>query len=181
MSGGLNTHFLEIAFAWLFDADAGRATPAGEVEQRRNLVQAFWEHEAWCRTGSADEEDDDYKPMSPLGYKVAAELSRLTAEGPAATAAALWEPFFALGPLGHYSIGTFLSDWFSGISETTNATEFGQRWQPMIEQRLDQWSWLALRPAAAAAGTRLWRVPRAHAGSCCVDRIDARSLQNLGG
>jgi hypothetical protein len=87
MSGGLNTHFLEITLAWPFDADAGRATPAREVEQRRNLVQAFWVHEAWCRTGSTEEEGGEYKPykpMSPLGYKVAAELARLTAEGPAA-------------------------------------------------------------------------------------------------
>jgi ABC-type cobalamin/Fe3+-siderophores transport system ATPase subunit len=141
MSGGLNTHFLEIAFAWLVDGDAGRATPVGEVEQRRNLVQAFWEHEAWCRTGSTEQDDDDFKPMSPLGYKVAAELTRLTAEGPAANAAALWEPVFVLGPLGHYSIGTFLTDWFSGISETTNETEFGQRWRPMIEYMLGRSDW----------------------------------------
>ena len=121
--------------------------------------------------------------MSQLGYKIVAELARLMAEAPVVTAAALWEPVLALGPLGHYSIGSFLSDWFSGISETTNATEFGQRWRPMVDaraQRLDQWSWLALRPAAATAGARLWRLARANAGSCCVDRIDARTLQKLG-
>jgi hypothetical protein len=145
MSGGLNTHFLEIAFAWLMDGDAGRTAPAGEVEQRRNLVKAFWEHEAWCRTGSTDEADDDYKPMSPLGYKVVAELARLTAEGPVVTAAVLWEPVFALGPLGHYSIGSFLSDWFSGISEKTDTMEFGQRWRPMIEHMLGHSDWTSGR------------------------------------
>ena len=141
LSGGLNTHFLEIAFAWLFDGDAGRATAAGEIEQRLNLVLAFWEHEAWCRIGSADDENGDYKPMNPIGYKIVAELARLMAEVPVKTAAAIFEPVIALGPLGHYSIGSFLSEWFSGISETTNSTEFGQRWRPMVEYMLGRSDW----------------------------------------
>ena len=134
--GGLHTHFLEIAFAWLFDATAGRAVSANELQERRALVQRFWEYEAWCLTGSADGPNDDYRSLSQFGHKIVAELARLVAELPVDIGMEIWTPVFALGYRGHYSIRTFLNAWFYQTSEATDADEFGKRWRPMIEDML---------------------------------------------
>jgi hypothetical protein len=141
LSGGLETHFLQIAFAWLFNEQAGRATPAAELEERMLLVLRFWEHEAWCQSGSGDNADDDYKPLHPIGYEIAAELARLVAEAPVDRAAALWRPVLALGPKAHYAVGTFLTQWFNQISETTEIGAFASRWRPMIEYMIGNDSW----------------------------------------
>jgi hypothetical protein len=62
MSGGLDTHFLEKAYGWLFAEGYGLPDPA----EQAFLLGAFWSHEAWCLRGSADEDDDDFKSRGQL-------------------------------------------------------------------------------------------------------------------
>lgn len=141
LSRGLDTHFLERAFSWLFDDQAGRVTSPGEIEDRKALVEAFWAHEAWYLSGSVENADKDYATMSQLGYNILAELARLTSKIPANLSSALWVSVFELGPKGHYSIGEFLRNWFNQITEATNIEEFRQRWRPMIEYMLGNKDW----------------------------------------
>jgi hypothetical protein len=109
-------------------------------------VAAFWAHQAWWQSGSGKDENDDYRPMPSFGYTILDELARLIVESPAATAAALWGPVFALGPKGHYAVSHFLTCWFSQIDETTVVAEFAQRWRPMIEFMLLDEEWAKAGP-----------------------------------
>jgi hypothetical protein len=132
-SGGLETHFLQHIFSWLFGEAAQPPANSTEAEEMKKIVSRFWAYEAWCRSGSADEDDRDYQPLSQMGYAVVSTLARIILEASPNSSAELWPPIFQLGPKGHYSIGTFLTSWFSQITETTDAASFVQRWRPMIE------------------------------------------------
>jgi hypothetical protein len=140
MSGGLDTHFLEKAFGWLFAEGYGLPDPAAE---QATLLSAFWSHEAWCLRGSADEDDDDFKSRGQLGYSIAWALAYLALSSPAAKANGIWEQVFALGPRGHHAIDAFLTQWFMLIKEPTDVTDFGKRWRPMIEYALTNRQWAA--------------------------------------
>jgi hypothetical protein len=133
LSGSLDTHFLHAAFGWLFRDQSGRVIPTQEIETHRQLVGAFWAHQAWWQAGSGEDEDDDYQTLHGFGYAILEELARLIVESPTTVAPTLWRPVFALGPKGHYAVGHFISCWFSQITETTVVAEFAQRWRPMIE------------------------------------------------
>lgn len=141
--GGMSTYALKISFGWLLDHDATRRSPASEFEMRKELVQAFWAWEAWCRTGSVDEDDDDdFKPPDQaVGYPVIAELARLTLASPIDEAPALWEPVFVLGKRGHYCVDHFLTSWLLLVNEATDTDEFVRRWRPMIAYMLDRPEW----------------------------------------
>jgi hypothetical protein len=171
LSGSLETHFLQHAFAWLFGNRADRVIPARELETHRQLVAAFWAHQAWWQEGSGKDASDDYRPMYELGYVILDELARLVTGGTATTAPALWRPVFELGPKGHYAIRHFLTSWFSQITETTIAEEFAERWRPMIEYMVldEEWSkrgrWyygqqLERQVLAFGASDHLKRLPR---------------------
>lgn len=133
LSGSLDTHFLESAFAWLFRNQADRVIPAQELEIHRQLVAAFWSYQAWWLLGSGKNEKDDYRPMHAFGYALLEELARLVLESSTSHAPTLWHPVFALGPNGHYAISHFLTCWFGQLTEATVVAEFAQRWRPMIE------------------------------------------------
>jgi hypothetical protein len=133
LSGGLDTHFLKSAFAWLFRNQADHVIPAQELETHRQLVAAFWSHQAWWLSGSGKDENDHYRPMHEFGYALLEELARLVLESSASRAPTLWRPVFALGPKGHYAISHFLTCWFQQLTNTTVVAEFAQRWRPMIE------------------------------------------------
>jgi len=140
LSGSLQTRFLQNAFAWLF-RNQSRVVPAEELGTHRQLVAAFWAHQAWWQSGSGKDDNDDYQPMHEFGYAVLDELARLIVESPAAAAPAFWLPIFALGPKGHYAIGHFLHFWFYQITETTVVAEFARRWRPMIKFMLLDEDW----------------------------------------
>jgi hypothetical protein len=141
LSGGLDTHFLENAFAWLFAEGYGLADAAEQTA----LVTAFWTYEAWCRTGSIDDDDKDYQPMGQFGYAVVSAIARLIVSAPSSAAASLSGPVFAIGPRGHYAIGAFLLDWFSLLSDATDGAAFAARWRPMIETMLNDKDWASGR------------------------------------
>jgi hypothetical protein len=141
LSGSLQTHFLQSAFAWLFRNQGSRLIPAQELEIHRRLVASFWAHQAWWQSGSGKDENDDYKPMPEFGYTILDELARLIVESPADAAPAMWRPVFELGPKGHYAIGHFLTCWFNQITETTVIADFAQRWRHMIEFMLLDEKW----------------------------------------
>ena len=143
MSGGLDTHFLEIAFGWIF-VDSGEVPQSPEFETRAALLRRFWNFEAWCRKGSADKAQDDYKPLSQtFGYSLVEALARLMMRLPADEADVLWARVMALGPRGHYAIGTFLDDWFSQIRAGMDVAAFIARWRAMIERMLGDPRWRA--------------------------------------
>lgn len=96
LSGSLDTHFLNSAFAWLFRNQADRAIPAEELETHRQLVAAFWSHQAWWLSGSSKDENDDYPLMDGFGYALLEELARLVLESSTSHAPTLWRPVFAL-------------------------------------------------------------------------------------
>ena len=127
LSGSLDTHFLQNAFAWLFRSQVDQVIPTipeHELETHRQLVTAFWAHQVWWLTGSEKNDNDDYQPMHEFGYAILGELVRLIVESPPVVAPTLWRAVFALGPKGHYAIGHFLSCWFIQITETTVVAEF---------------------------------------------------------
>lgn len=133
LSGGLDTTFLETAFAWLFRNQADRVDQTEELEIHRQLVAAFWSHQAWWLVWSGKDEKDHYPPMHGFGYALLNELARLVPESSVSDAPALWRPVFTLGPKAHYAISHFLSCWFGQLTEATVVAEFAQRWRPMVE------------------------------------------------
>jgi hypothetical protein len=139
MSGGLDTHFLEQAFAWLLVEGAGLTDPAEQAA----ILGAFWSHEAWCLRGSPDEDDGDFKSRGQLGYSIAWALAQLAMSSPAENAQEVWEQILALGPRAHNMIDAFLSQWFLLIKETTDVADFAKRWRPLIEYSLSNERWAA--------------------------------------
>lgn len=133
LSGSLDTHFLRMAFGWLFQRQAGQMVPPEPLDVRRKLVAAFWAHQAWWEQGSGKDDNDDYQPIHQFGYALLDELAYLVAESPVSGGPELWHPVFALGPKGHYAVGHFLTCWFASVTEVTSVAEFAKRWRPMIE------------------------------------------------
>lgn len=140
-SGGLDTHFLGTAFFWLLSDTAAAATPA-EATAWTGLLREFWAYEAWCRRGSVDGDDKDYKPLSHmLGSAIVAALARRSLEVPVGDAKQLWTPVLELGARGHHAIGSFLTDWFALITEATDIDAYAARWRPMVECILGDADW----------------------------------------
>ena len=142
LSGSLDTTFLKSAFTWLFPSHADRIIPVRELETHRQLVAAFWSHQAWWLSGSGKDEDDHYQPMHEFGYALLQELARLVVESPVSETPSLWHPVFELGSKGHYAISYFLSSWFGQLTEATVVEEFAKRWRPMVEFMIlnSEWS-----------------------------------------
>lgn len=132
-SVSLDTEFLEGAFAWLFHDQVDRSIQAEELEVHRQLVAAFWSHQAWWLVRSGEDERDKYAPMHGFGISLLNELAHLVVESPVSHAPALWRPVFTLGPKGYYAITYFLTCWFVQLTETTVVEKFVQRWRPMVE------------------------------------------------
>jgi len=142
ISGGLETHFLEIVFGWLLDESHSLPADARELGEWRTLATRLWEHEAWCRVGSEAENTGDYRPMSQLGYQVLGTLARLLSAAKDNTGAAdLWRPVFDLGPKGHQSIEHFMSCFFLNLTETTDVSVFVSKWRPMVNAALSGAGW----------------------------------------
>ncbi|MBK9112754.1 MAG: hypothetical protein IPM88_14035 [Nitrospira sp.] len=74
--------------------------PVQELETHRQLVSAFWSHQAWWLSGSGKDEDDHYQPMHEFGYALLQELARLVVESPVSETPSLWHPVFELGSKG---------------------------------------------------------------------------------
>ena len=144
--GGLDTHFLAHAFAWLFPGEIDHTIPEEEIEVHTELVAAFWMYQKWWLCGSAEDERDDYPTMSNFGYSLLGELARLVVTCPADTGPSLWRPVFDLGPKGHYTIDHFLSCWFAQLTESTVVTNFLQRWRLMVEFVLLDGEWAESGP-----------------------------------
>ena len=142
LSGSLDTTFLKSAFTWLFPSHADRIIPVRELETHRQLVAAFWSHQAWWLSGSGKDEDDHYQPMHEFGYALLDEMARLVVESPVSETPSLWHPVFELGSKGHYAISYFLSSWFGQLTEATVVEEFAKRWRPMVEFMIlnSEWS-----------------------------------------
>jgi hypothetical protein len=132
MSGALETHFLQIAFAWLL-IDKNLPAEATELDQWRQLLKAFWAHTAWLLVGSESETSGDYAPMSQFGYKLVEAMAGMVLVTDAAESSSLWQPVFDIGPKGHYAIAHFFTCFFSHLEEDTDAAFFAARWRPMIE------------------------------------------------
>lgn len=141
LSVGLDTHFLGIAFSWLFQEEPEAKLSGQEVEEHRDLVLALWAHQAWWVSGSADKENDDFSLMENFGYKVLEEMARLTVSSSPEICVQFWRPVFALGPRGHYAISHFLTAWFAQLGDDTDVAGFARRWRPMIEFLVlgDEW------------------------------------------
>ena len=132
MSGALDTHFLEITFAWLL-IDKQLPADTAELEQRRRLLEAFWAHKVWRLVGSESESTRDYAPMGQFGYKLVDAVAAMVLVTDATEASSLWQPIFDIGPKGHYAIGHFFLSFFTHLNEGTDPAAFVARWRPMIE------------------------------------------------
>lgn len=132
MSGALETHFLQVAFAWLL-IDKDLPADATELDQRRQLLTAFWAHTAWLLVGSKSETSGDYAPMSQFGYKLVEAMAGIVLVTDAAESSSLWQSVLDIGPKGHYAIAHFFTCFFSHLEEDTDAAFFAARWRPMIE------------------------------------------------
>jgi hypothetical protein len=130
-SVGLDTHFLPSAFFWLLDDGVSPANPS-EAADWAALVCRFWVHEAWCRTGSADDDDDEYDTLSQMGSQLVSALARHTLKAPPDGAEYLWRPVLELGPRGHYAAETFLTEWFGRITPETDVGRYAAHWRAMI-------------------------------------------------
>jgi hypothetical protein len=154
MSGALDTHFLEITFAWLL---TGKDLPAdaAEREQRRRLLTAFWAHQAWRLVGSESESTRDYTPMGQFGYKVLEAIAAIILVTDVNAAPALWQPVFDIGPKGHHAIRHFFLCFFGNLTQTTDTVAFAARWRPMIEAWQD-----AVGKADLGIISKAWNVRR---------------------
>jgi hypothetical protein len=132
MSGALETHFLEIAFAWLL-IDRNLPEDVAELEQRRLLLKAFWAHKAWWLVGSESETTGDYAPMGQFGYRLVDAVAAMVLVTDATEASSLWQPIFDIGPKGQHAIGHFFTCFFLRLNEGTDPASFVARWRPMIE------------------------------------------------
>ncbi|MBA8909892.1 ATP-binding protein [Aminobacter ciceronei] len=132
MSGALETHFLQVAFAWLL-IDKNLSAGVTELNQRRQLLNAFWAHTGWLLVGSESETSGDYAPMSQFGYKLLEAMAGMVLVTDAAESSLLWQPIFDIGPKGHYAIAHFFTCFFSHLEEDTDQALFAARWRPMIE------------------------------------------------
>ncbi|GAA4133919.1 hypothetical protein GCM10023067_55660 [Aminobacter aganoensis] len=132
MSGALETHFLRIAFAWLL-IDKNLPAEAAELDERRQLLKAFWAHTAWLLVGSESETSGDYSPMSQFGYKLVEAIAGMVLVTDPAETPSLWQPIFDIGPRGHYAIAHLFKCIFSHFEEDTDPAFFAARWRPMIE------------------------------------------------
>lgn len=132
MSGALETHFLEISFAWLL-IEKNLPTDATELDQRRRLLKAFWAHKAWRLVGSESETTGAYAPMSQFGYKLVEAIAGIILGTDAVESPALWQPIFDIGPKGHYAIAHFFTCFFFHLKEDSEPSFFAARWRPMIE------------------------------------------------
>ena len=140
MSGALETHFLEITYAWLLTG-TDMPTDAVEREQRRRLLKAFWEHQAWRLIGSESESTGDFATMDQFGYKVLEAIAAVVLVSDVSAAPALWQPVLAIGPKGHYAIEHFFLCFFSNLKEETDTAAFAAHWRPMIEAILLGGGW----------------------------------------
>lgn len=140
MSGALDTHFLEITFAWLL-IDKDLPADVTELEQRRRLLKVFWAHKAWRLVGSESESTRDYEPMGQFGYNLVGAIAAMVLVTDANAASLLWQPIFDIGPKGHYAIGHFFSCFFSNLTERTDPVAFVARWRPMIGSVMAGWGW----------------------------------------
>ena len=132
MSGALETHFLEIAFAWLL-IDKNLPMDAAELEQRRHLLKAFWAHKSWRLVGSESETTGDYAPMGQFGYRLVEAVAAMVLVTDATEASSLWQPIFDIGPKGHHAIEHFFLSFFLHLKEDTDPAFFAAQWRPMIE------------------------------------------------
>jgi hypothetical protein len=140
MSGALDTHFLEITFAWLL-IGKNLPTDAAELEQRRKLLKAFWAHKAWRLVGSESESTRDFAPMSQFGCKLVEAAAAMVLVTDVTEATSLWRPVFDIGPKGHYAIEHFFLCFFLHLNEGTDQTAFLARWRPMIEAVMAGQGW----------------------------------------
>jgi hypothetical protein len=99
MSGALDTHFLEITFAWLV-TDKDLPTDAAEREQRRRLLTAFWAHQAWRLIGSESESTRDYASMGQFGYRLLDAIAAMILVTDVSAASALWHRCSTSAPRG---------------------------------------------------------------------------------
>ena len=132
MSGGLDTHLLEITFAWLL-TDKDLPDDAAELQHRQRLLQAFWAHQAWKLIGSERESTGDYRPMDRFGYEVLKAIAAISLVTDVNVAPSLWQPVFDIGPKGHYAIRYFFTCLFGNLTEATDTVAFAAHWRPMIE------------------------------------------------
>ena len=140
MSGGLDTHFLEISFAWLV-AETELPTDPTELEQRRVLLIAFWAHQAWRVVGSESENTGAYARSDQFGYKLLEAMAPMVLAIDVGTATSLWQPVFDIGPKGHSPIEHFLLCFFQCLTETTDVAAFAARWRPMILSIMEGKGW----------------------------------------
>ena len=140
MSGALDTHFLEVTFAWLL---IGKDLPAdaAELDPRRRLLKAFWAHKAWRLVGSESESTRDYAPMGQFGYKLVEAVAAMVLVTDLAEASSLWQPIFDIGPKGHHAIEHFFCCFFLHLNEDTDHAAFLARWLPMIEAVMAGQGW----------------------------------------
>jgi hypothetical protein len=132
MSGALETHFLEIAFAWLL-IDKNQPTDAAELEQRRRLLKALWAHQSWWLVGSESETTGDYASMGQFGYRLVEAVAAMVLATEAAEASSLWQPIFDIGPRGRHAIEHFFLSFFLQLKEDTDKAFFAAHWRAMIE------------------------------------------------
>jgi hypothetical protein len=129
---GLETHLLKRIFAWLLNG------PAAAPEDQQILL-SLWDFVVWQLS---DQSDEDREPVpDELAYELARKLASLALSSPIEACERFWKPVLALGPKAHYLVGQFISSWFLGISEQTNASDFGQQWQAMLTFALAQDEW----------------------------------------
>jgi Novel STAND NTPase 1 len=129
---GLEAHLLKRIFSWLLN---GRVA---EPEDQQILL-SLWDFEVWRLS---DQSDDEREPApDELAYELVQKLAGLALGTPVEACEKFWRPVLSLGPGAHYLVDQFISSWFLGVSEQTDAKDFGWRWQTMLTFVLAQDGW----------------------------------------
>jgi hypothetical protein len=141
-TAGLDWDFLEAAFSWLW-WEGEKPNPLWDDEaafqQQRQIILSLWAFEVWLNHQPRAGHTDDPVP-DQLAYNVIQTIAKMMTKASASAAQELWEPVLKLGAAGHYSVGHFISCWFSEAARL-DATDFDARWRPMIDYALNAPEW----------------------------------------
>lgn len=136
-SDGLDWSLLESAFAWL--TSSTQPASAGDLSEDERLLLSLWSYEVWRRHQPKGDREDESAP-NQLGYRLLEELAKKSLTAPAQDAHQFWQPVLALGAPAHYSVGHFLSCWFT-LASTADPNVFAVRWRQMIQYALAAPTW----------------------------------------
>jgi hypothetical protein len=130
-STGLDTHFLGTLFDWLINGSG-----TGDLNQDISLVSRLWAEEARHAKEHAKDDGEYDLPSQHLGYDLMIKSASLALSVPIGQARSIWEPILSQGPVAHYALRHFATNFFYQLSNGCDPARFEAVWREMVEYGL---------------------------------------------